>query len=84
MCVECASWRPRSSGSVKCLYPGMCSRKLPCTCPLQLHAQCLLSGAINIHLPDFWIISRILALVSVYKGFNLDPNLEKTGSTYWW
>jgi hypothetical protein len=47
-----------------------------------LHARCLLSGAITILLPDFWIISRIVALVSVYNGFNFDTKLETIGCIY--
>jgi hypothetical protein len=44
--------------------------------------QCLLCVAINILLPDFWIISRLVALVSAYKGFNFDPNLKKKVCIY--
>jgi len=44
--VELASWRPCHSAGVKCHYSEMCSGKLPCTCPQQLHAHCLVSGAV--------------------------------------
>jgi len=38
----------------------------------------------NINFPDFWVIPRIVALVSVFKGFNFDPHLETIRCIYWW